>query len=194
MAPSPQAGSPTGGCQEPFAGGWPGALCSCRAVTWMGVNGKRPQARVWLPAWAIWHPVGILDAGALRELVSLGMGRCPNEEWQPHLGTGCGRRPRERGFCKSWGIWGVQISPWSPTREAIWLETPPGELQGGTHLLVGQHHQRQPGFLGQQRVQLLAGRQQALPVHGVHHKDQHVGPAQVMGPVCSQVLAATDCN
>lgn len=92
------------------------------------------------------------------------------------------------------GDLGVQISPWSPRGEAIWLGTPPGELQGGTHLLVGQHHQRQPGLLGQQRVQLLAGRQQALPVHGVHHEDQHVGPAQVMGPVRSQVLAATDCE
>lgn len=81
MAPSPRAGSPTGGCQEPFAGGRPGALCSCRAVTWMGVNGKRRQARAWLPAWAICHPLGILDAGALRELVSWAMGRRPNEEW-----------------------------------------------------------------------------------------------------------------
>lgn len=78
--------------------------------------------------------------------------------------------------------------------EAVWLKTVPGELLGGTHLLVGQHDQGQPGLLRQQRVQLLAGRQQARPVHRVHHEDQHVGLAQVVGPVRSQVLAAADCE
>lgn len=66
--------------------------------------------------------------------------------------------------------------------------------QTDTHLLVGQDNQGQLGLCSQQCMQLLAHCQQAGPVHRVHHEHQHVGLAQVAGPVRSQVLAAPHCR
>lgn len=81
-----------------------------------------------------------------------------------------GKRSSAHTCDNAWRMWALRVQVLQkpgdlghkdlslrPSGGLVWLQS----ALGGTHLFVGQHNQRQPGLLSQQRVQLLACGQQA---------------------------------